>query len=179
MQQRQVNRHHYRWIGIIWFTCIHLAFALPTDQQQTLHLQAGSADLNQQTHRGVFLNNVILDQGSTHIRAATALTISNAQNKLIKAILKGNKTQQAHYWTQMTLDKPLVHAYGDAIYFYPERHLIKLIGHARVQQGKNSFTAPRIIYDTEQQHVISKGNQHEPTMIIFYPEKSGSLGVSR
>ena len=146
-----------------------LCFALPSDRTQIMQMHAGSADLDQQTHRGIYLDDVHLDQGTTHIRAAKAITEGNAKNQLVKAIIKGNKEAQAHYWTINEANKPPLHAYADTIYYYPERHLIDLVGNARVEQGDDSFTAPKISYDILHQHVISKSDGKGRTSIIIHP----------
>ncbi len=147
------------------------SFALPEDRDQIVQLRAGSADINQQTHAGIYQEDVQLDQGSTHIRAASAVTTGNEKNQLILASIKGDKKTQAHYWTLPATDKPVVHAYADTINYYPERHLIELIGNARVEQGTNSFSAPKITYDTVAQHVLSEAFGTGRTTIIFHPEK--------
>ena len=146
-------------------------FAMPDDRNQIMQLRAGAADIDQQAHRGIYLDDVQLDQGTTHIRAAEALTEGNAKNQLIKAIIKGNKIAQAHYWTLATPNKPPVHAYADCINYYPNTHLIELIGHARVEQGEDSFSAPSIRYDTLHQHVLSQSNGVGRTTIIIHPGK--------
>src|SRR5581483_5508402 len=134
-------------------------------------LSANRAHLNNHNHQGIFKENVQLDQGSTHIRAALAITNGDEKNQLVKAIIKGNKIAQAHFWTVTAQDKPEMHAYADVIYYYPEKHLIKLMGNAKVSQGENSYTAPEINYDTIHQHVISKGDKKNPTIIILVAEK--------
>ena len=147
----------------------NLSSAMPDDREKILRLSADKADLNQQIHRGEYLGHVQLDQGTSHLRAAKAITEANKQNKLTLAIAVGNKKNQAHYWTQTAVDKPLFHAYADTIRYHPDRHLIELIGHARVVQGDNSFAAPRISYDTLKQHVISKSDGKSRTTIIIHP----------
>ena len=146
-----------------------LSFALPDDRAQATQLQARTADLDQQSHRGIYRGDVELDQGTTHIRAARAITEGDAKNQLIKAIIIGNKKEQAHYWTLTAIDKPPLHAYADTINYYPERHLIELLGHARVEQGDDSFSANQISYDTLRQHVISNGDGKGRTTIIIHP----------
>jgi len=145
--------------------------AMPDDRDKQLELSADSADLNQQTHRGEFLGNVQLDQGTTHLRATKALTEGSEKNKLVAAVAIGDAQTQAHYWTQTAIDKPLLHAYADTIRYYPDKHLIELIGNARVEQGKNSFVAPKISYDTLKQHVLSSNDGKSRTTIILHPEK--------
>lgn len=148
------------------------SFALPEDSKAVLEMHAGSADINQQTHQGTYLNQVELDQGTTHIRALKAITESNEKNQLTKAIIIGDQKNPAHYWAMIANNKPELHAYAETIEYYPEQHLIKLIGQARIEQGKNSFSAPIICYDTLKQHITSEQKENERTVIIFYPEKN-------
>ncbi len=156
-----------------WFLlCVmHTAYSLPNDNQAVVEVRADSADINQETHKGIFINQVELDQGTTHLRANKATTEGNAKNQLIKATIFGDKIQQAHYWELVAEDKPVVHAYADIIDYFPEKHLIKLTGHARVEQGRNSFSAPIIVYDTLHHHVITEAKPGEKTVIIYHPEE--------
>ncbi|MFA6303488.1 MAG: lipopolysaccharide transport periplasmic protein LptA [Legionella sp.] len=149
-------------------------FALPTDKNQVVKVFADSADLSQLLHRGIYKGHVEFNQGTTNIRAQTAITKGNTDNQLQSAIAQGSKTEQAHYWTEAGDGKPTLHAYADSIRYYPLLHLIKLKGNARVEQGKNSLSAATIIYDTEAQHVITTSEGSKRTTIIFYPEKKAS-----
>jgi len=158
-------------IGIVLFFMINLCFALPEDRMQIMVLQANSAELDQQLHRGTYVGDVEMHQGTTHIKATKAITQGNLQNQLLKAIILGDKRDQAHYWVTPEQDKPPVHAYADTIFYYPKRHLIELIGHARVEQGNNSLSAYKIAYDIVHQHVLSNSNAHQRTTIIIHPEK--------
>lgn len=146
-------------------------FSLPEDRNQLAQLSANSADLNQQTHCGKYWGKVEFDQGTSHLRAAKAITKGNNQNKLILAIAYGDKTEQAHYWTQPSADQPLLHAYANEIHYCPEHHLIKLIGNAKVIQGKDSLTAEKIIYNTLKQQLISRNPNKTRTTFIFHPGK--------
>lgn len=148
-----------------------LAYALPSDRQEAINVSADSADLSHLRHKGVYKGNVELIQGTTNLRAAQAETYGNNKNQLTLAVAKGNKTNQAHYWTMTDKEKPLLHAYADTIHYQPLKHLIILIGHARVEQGTNSFSAARIVYDTVKQHVVSESNEQTRTTIVLYPDK--------
>lgn len=171
MNQRRANQFTQIIYCLILLGCGHSSFALPEDREQVLHLSADTADLNQEKHHGVYIGDVQLDQGSTHVRAAEAITEGNEKNQLMKAIAKGNGHEQAHYWALTAADKPPIHAYADNIYYYPERHLIELIGNARVEQGENTFSAPKISYDTLHQHVVTTASGKQRTTIIIHPEK--------
>lgn len=176
MNQLKVNFFNYFLVicssTLLFFA--NIAYALPDDKKQTMHVEADSADLNQQQHQGIYIGHVEFTQGTTNLHAAHAITKANEQNKLMLAIAKGNKESQAHYWTLSSEDKPPFHAYADTIKYYPLKHLIELTGHARVEQGTNSLAAEKIIYDTLKQHVVTEGTPTNRTVIIFYPEKKTS-----
>jgi lipopolysaccharide export system protein LptA len=146
-------------------------YALPGDKEQTMHVVSDSADLSQKNHKGTYTGNVEFIQGSTNLHAANAITQGNDKNQLVLAIANGGKGKQAHYWTETGPDKPPFHAYADTIKYYPLRHLIELIGNARVEQGPNSLSAAKISYDTLEQHVVSESKGTTRTTIILYPEK--------
>lgn len=148
-----------------------LTFALPEDRQMPAQLAADSADLSQQNHRGEYNGKVEFDQGSTHLRAAKAVTEGNLKNELIMAVAMGESGEQAHFWTETAKDKPLLHAWADTIRYLPLEHRIELIGNARITQGENTFSAPVITYDTEKQHVTSRSDGKGRTTILIHPEK--------
>ncbi len=158
------------FIGIFYS---NLSFALESDSQEPLELKASQADINQSEHKGIYTDGIEFDQGTTHIRADRAETKTDANNKLTMAIIYGNKTSQAHYWSQMEKDKPDLHAYADIIEYYPDKKIIKLIGNARIEQGDNSFKAPQVTYNIEKHHIVSGGmvNNKQKTVIIFHPPR--------
>lgn len=158
-------------LTLLFLLSSKFCFALPEDRQKQLVLSADSADLNQQSHHGVFIGNVQLDQGSTHLRASSARTEGDKLNKLVLAEAKGDDKEQAHFWILTELNKPPLHAFADTIQYFPERNIVELIGNARVAQGDNSFSAPKIIYDTLKQHVLSKSDGKTRTTIILHPGK--------
>lgn len=150
------------------------AYALPTDKEQIMHVTADSADLSQLHHKGTYTGNVVFVQGTTNLHASEAVTEGNTKNQLSLAIAKGADGKPAHYWTETGPDKPPFHAYADIIRYYPLKHLIELEGNARVEQGPNSLSAAKIIYDTQEQHLVSQSDEKTRTVIILYPEKKAT-----
>ena len=157
--------------------------ALPDDQSKPLELSANTADLNHQDKHGEYNGRVELDQGTTHLRAAKAITNTDKDNKLVSAfaygdpsLAPGDPDRLAHYWTETAVDKPVMHAFAEIIRYYPKRHLIELIGQARVEQGNDSLAAPKIFYDTLKQHVIAEHDGKTRTMIIFHPKPGNPTG---
>ena len=75
----------------------------------------------------------------------------------------------------MDKEKPELHAYAKQIEYFPEQHLIHLIGHARIEQGQNSFAAQNIRYDTLTQKVVTTSPQKSRTLIVFHTDDKNSL----
>ena len=153
---------------------INGGYALPNDKEQVMHVTADTADLNQQKHKGTYTGNVVFVQGTSNLHAANAITLGNLKNQLTLAIANGTDGKQAHYWTQSDPNKPPFHAYADTIKYFPLKHIIELIGNARVEQGTNSLSAAKIIYDTQEEHVVTENNGKTRTVIILYPEKKAT-----
>ncbi|KTD47693.1 lipopolysaccharide transport periplasmic protein LptA [Legionella quateirensis] len=167
MSQPKVNFSLF----LILMLNLMVGYALPTDKEQIMHVVSDSADLNQKNHKGIYTGNVEFIQGTTNLNAAKAITNGDAKNQLTLAIASGENGKQAHYWTETGPDKPPFHAYADTIKYYPLKHLIELIGNARIEQGTNSLSAAKISYDTLEQHVVSESDGKTRTTIIIYPEK--------
>lgn len=166
------------FFSMLLFNCL-ITSALPTDSQAVLEMSAGYALFDQKKHHGFFKTDVAFDQGSTHIRATQITTEANEKNQLTQAIIFGEKHHQAHYWSTVSTDKPDLHAYADRIEYYPIQHLIKLLGHALIQQGKNSFAAAIITYNIETQQVITDNqSSKQRTVIVFHTDKDHSIPVN-
>lgn len=146
-------------------------FALESDKHALMQVSADTADLNQLTHFGVYKGNVEVNQGSTHLRANKAFTQSDKNNKLKFAKAFGDHAIPAHFWTETDEKKPPLHAWALEIRYFPEKHLIVLLGNARVEQGEDSLSAPKITYHTEKKLVTSHGDKNTRPVIIFHPEK--------
>ncbi|MFT4060508.1 MAG: lipopolysaccharide transport periplasmic protein LptA [Legionella sp.] len=155
----------------LFTTVAGLVHALPSDNEKVMHVMADSANLDQQTHKGIYTGNVELTQGTSNLQATKAMTLGNEKNQLVLAVANGEQGKQAHYWAITDEKKPPLHAYADIIKYYPMRHLIELIGNARVEQGDDSFSAHKISYDTIKKQVISQGNGKKRITIIYHPEK--------
>jgi len=141
--------------------------ALTEDKQYPVNLQAERISFNQRTHQTRCTNNVRLDQGSTHLRAARAMALIDEHHHLKLAIAKGDHKTQAHAWTTFTLDKPDVHAWADVIRYYPRTERLILLGHARLMQEPNTFLAPKITYDMKNHHVITSTQGTDRTHIVI------------
>ena len=144
--------------------------ALPSDRTALIHLTADTISLDQHQHHGAYKGHVMLDQGSSHLRADQVLTENDDKNQLTKASALGNKIAQAHVWALTSEDKPELHAHADQLIYDPLLHRITLIGNATVTQGNHSFSAPHIEYDTLTEHVTTQQDGSHRTTLIVDPK---------
>ena len=133
-------------VALCFSSIFFVAYALDSDQQQQLLISANTADLNSQSGIGVYTGNVIIDQGTTHIRGDKVTSYSE-NNKIVKVIVEGNKQQQARYETSLDPNKPPLIATANTIQFFPPKNYAILLGNAYVQQGENSIAGEHLEYD--------------------------------
>ncbi|MCW5589167.1 MAG: lipopolysaccharide transport periplasmic protein LptA [Legionellales bacterium] len=156
---------------ILFYTIAPAVFALPSDHQQPLNIQADFAQFYRQDNHGFFRGHVHLVQGTTQIDADKLTVYMNSSHQLIKAIAEGNP---AIYRTLNELNHPPLVANASKMTYSTVQHHIILQGKALVIQGANQFSAPQIIYDTVAKTVVSKAKAQQHTTIIIKPESNSS-----
>lgn len=149
----------------------HIAWALEEDKNQPLYVQADSVSVDNMTGVSQYIGNVSAQQGSSHLTAQKA-TIYLEEKTIQKAIAEGDKKTQAHYWGLLDPKKPELHAFANIIEVYPQKNLIILIGNARVSQGEDSYSAPRIEYNTKEQRAFSPKSTNGRTIIVIHPNQN-------
>lgn len=172
------GRYRYRLIlslivfGIIYALGLSCVYALANDNKKPATLSADQVDFNHKTGKGVYTGHVIIVQGTTEIHADKLITYTDPKNnKLAKAIAYG---KPARYQTLPKQQQTMFYARADTITYYPQKKLIFLSGNAHVKQGKNLLTSPHIKYNISQGEVITKGNSHQRTKIVFTPNDIAS-----
>ncbi len=167
----KMKRFNY-WLIALTITLISsAAFALEDDQNQPISVQADSVTIDNKVGKSQYEGNVAVQNGSTHLTAAKAVVYTTKENSIKEAIAYGAGKVQAHYWTMTDPKKPELHAYADMIQIFPDKHLVYLIGNAKVNQGDDSYQAPKIEYNSETQHVFSPQSTHGRTTIVIHPQQ--------
>ena len=125
-------------------------WALPTDRDQPIRVQADSAELDDKQGVAVYRGGVVITQGSMKITGDT-VTITQTPQGDIDVFTSVGKP--AYYEQKPASDKQLVQAYGLTIQYYASNERIVLIDQAKVIQEGNTFEGEKIIYDTRRQIV--------------------------
>lgn len=141
-----------------------------TTEAMPAQVSSDSASFDQKKHRGEYNGHFVFSQNTTHLQANKAITQTNDKNQWVLAIATGSAQQQAHYWAKPTPKDPVLHAYADQIRYYPQKHWVELLGHAKVLQGPHLLQGEKIRFDTVKHHLFSKGSAKDRTVIIINPK---------
>lgn len=142
-------------------------FALPNDNQQPITIKADQVRYEHKQGIVTYYGHVEIHQGTTALFSDKLITYINSDNKISSAIAFGNP---AHYQTLQTKDKPPLLAQASEIRYNLDNKIIVLLGQAKVTQGSNQLTSPKIVYNQNKQQVNSFSNKNEKTIIVFRPQ---------
>lgn len=126
------------------------AWAMPTDREQPIRVQADSAEIDDRQGVAVYRGGVVITQGTMKITGDT-VTITQTASGDIDVFTSVGKP--AYYEQKPAADKELVKAYGLTIQYFAENERIVLIDQAKVIQEGNTFEGEKIVYDTRRQIV--------------------------
>jgi lipopolysaccharide export system protein LptA len=126
------------------------AWALPSDRDQPIRIQADTAELDDKQGVAVYRGDVIITQGTLKITGDTVTITQTASGDIDVFTSVGNL---AYYEQKPAVDKDIVKAYGKTIQYFASNERIVLIDQAKVIQEGNTFEGEKIVYDTRRQIV--------------------------
>lgn len=165
----------YRQIkSTLWLIILFSAdsiWALPSDRQQPVSVEANRAEMDDQKGISIYRGNVILMQGSMILKCNLLTTYHANENRaLIKAVAEGNP---ASFRQRPATDKEEITATAPRIEYIADKQLIYLLDNAEVTQGRNIFKSKRIEYNIQDNQIHAEGgaNQNERVKIILFPQE--------
>lgn len=132
------------------------AWALPTDRDQPIHVQADSAELDDRQARPSTVRRGD-HPGTLKITGNTVTVTRNARGEIDTFTAQG---RPAYYEQQPEVGESLVHAYGRTIEYFASNERIVLTDQAKVVRDGNTFEGERIVYDTRTQ-VVNAGRAQD------------------
>ncbi len=131
------------WIGLL---IINSSFALSTDRNQPITIEADEAMIDDIKGIAVYTGNVIVAQGSIQINSEKLTLHYTDKQTLEKAVAVGNPVR-----FKQTPDgkKPDLHAKAQIMEYYAHKDMLHLTQEAMVWQGEDKFTGAHISYDTK------------------------------
>ncbi len=161
----------------LWF-CVCCAappaFALQTDRQQPIFIEADRADMDDQKGISVYRGNVTLTQGSMALRCDVLTAHHSPQTRtLIDAVAEG---APAHFRQKSSTEKEEVVATAPRMEYLVDKQLLYLLGDAEVTQGRNVFRGKRIEYSLNdaQVHADGAGTPGGRVRITLLPHEKGN-----
>ncbi len=165
----------YYFLGVILLVISNNAFALSTDREQPLQIEADKATIDNVKGIAIYEGNVIITQGSIRINA-NIVTISYTQKQDIEKVVASGKP--AHFKQRLDRGDEIKAKAKQMEYnaFKNKLHLRKSAELRKVRKGKDISTssAPRIIYDTQRGIIKTdrNGTKKGRTIVTIYPQSS-------
>jgi len=152
-------------------TLAPVAYALDSDRDAPVHLEADHATYNQQTGVTVYTGNVIVTQGTIRLQADSVVANLDA-NRTIKNVTATGKP--AKFQQKVSPDKGIVYGDGDQLYYDATTSQLTLTGHAHLTQDGSSFNGNTIRYGMTQGDIEGNGNTQQRVQMVIPPSATRS-----
>jgi lipopolysaccharide export system protein LptA len=133
-----------RLIAVLLLGLPMASFALPSDREKPINIEADHAQLDDQTGITEYRGNAILTQGTLRIQGDVITFVFGDDRQIEKAIAQGNRAQYQQVQKQ---GDPMVKAKAKKMEYDAKSQKIFLYGDAHVWQGGNESTGNKIEYD--------------------------------
>jgi len=131
-------------------------FALTSDREQPIHIEADTVTLDDAAGTAVYRGNVHFTQGTTHLEGDEVTVYSADRQKVDKVIADGSPAT----FSERPDDQPEdVHGKARHIEYYADNQRVILVHDAHLWQGKDEFSGSRIDYNISDQTVKAQSDQ--------------------
>ncbi len=141
-----MHQHQNKWLIGLFALIPSLAFALPSDRDQPINIEADHAQLDDKTGITQYKGRAILTQGTLRIDGDIITFYYDTNRKLKKVVAQGKK---AKYQQVQKPGETPVKAEALQMEYYTGTQKIHLMGQGFVWQNGNKFSGNRIDYDIE------------------------------
>lgn len=145
-------------------------WALPTDQQQPMHITSDASNVDRSKGMATFSGHVQFEQGSLKVLGDKMLVYFDKNNQMEKAVVTADTGNLAEAWTQPQADKPVLHVKAQVINYAASTHTIDLIGNAQAEQNGNILNGPSLTYNTQTQVLTTLASKTGRTTIVIQPQ---------
>jgi lipopolysaccharide export system protein LptA len=158
----------------IWLLCLPLpVWALSTDRDQPINIEADSATLHEKMGSSTYRGNVHLRQGTLHLHGDT-MTVQIRDDRIEEIVLTGSPATYVQRPDNSDQDQ---HAEASRIEYLAMKERLILLGKARVWQSDDEeFRSERIVFNLDDNTVnAGGGSTGDRVRIILQPRKSGDI----
>lgn len=130
------------------------AYALSTDKDQPIEIEADTAQLDKGKQVTIYTGNVVVVQGSIRM-TGDKLTVYYDDNQQLKdAYLNG---RPAYFKQRPDGKQEDFEGWALKMEYHAAENLLHLIDQAKLKQGDQTMTGARISYDTENSILTARG----------------------
>lgn len=149
------------------------ARALPSDKHQTIHVAADHVSIDEKNQISVYKGNVEFQQGSLKI-TADMVELHAINGRLNRIIANG---QPATFKQQIKQNMQTVHGRARIVEYTLSDQRLSFTDEAYFQQGDNTFSGEKMIYDTENETLKAHGNKQsgQRVKIVIQPSTLGDV----
>ena len=131
------------------------AFALQSDRNQPIQIEADQGSLDQKNQNTTFSGNVIVKQGTLYIQAAS-VTVSKDKNGQQHMSARGNPVK----FGQQLEKNGKVDGQANQVEYSSATGIVKLTGNAKITRGGDMASGNIITYNTRTEVYTVSGNKN-------------------
>ncbi|XID76040.1 lipopolysaccharide transport periplasmic protein LptA [Alkanindiges sp. WGS2144] len=151
-------------------------FALPSDRNQAITLEADRATYNEKTGITTYSGNVIIEQGSVKIQADSLVANLNKNRQIQQVTAKGNP---AKFQQQISSEKGISRGEGQTIVYNAETGIVTMTGNAYLTQDGASFRGNTLRYSINAGDIEATGNSQRRIQIIIPPSANQTFNKAK
>lgn len=163
-------------------TASTLALALPSDRNQPISLVADRATFNERTGVTTYTGNVIIEQGTMKLQAASIVANLNAKKEISSISATGSP---ARFQQQIDAKKGLAKGQANKIIYNADSGIITLSGNAIFEQDGASIKGANLKYSMNKGDIEATGIPNQTgssagrVQIVIPPSSSKSFPGAR
>lgn len=153
-----------------------LSYALETDRDQPIRIQADAAVVDETDGSSVYRGNVVITQGTLKI-TADEVEVFTADSDVIQitAMTDNDSEVLAHYQQQSNENMDMVVADARKITYLVQEERLHLSGDARLQQAQDEFNGQLLYYDLGRGIVnLESSGDSDKVNVTINPRKPSS-----
>ena len=133
-------------------------FALSTDRDQPVEIQADFAEMDDTAGTTTYIGNVVVVQGSIRMTGDRVVAEFDDNRALKDVFVKG---RPAYFKQTPDGGKEDIEGQALEVEYHASKNQLVLIKEARLNQGERSFEGYRINYDTKRSVMIGRGGPQD------------------
>jgi len=153
-----LDRKHMRRLLVLTNILLGLdsvpCWALPSDQNQPLNIQADQAIIDQRKGISTYRGKVHVVQGTMEINGTELIMHHDNAGKPLSITINGNL---ATYKQQIQPNEPEVHGEATQMLYMTNSDILTLVGKARVTRGTDVVEGEKILYDRQNDRILANG----------------------